>query len=108
MSISSHTRYPRAGIAHRQAAEGPKHFGTGRHIVDPSDSIQTTIAVTALVASAAAHRLQGGAPCLQGTDDVDAVVSGFAAAPRYSIPREEKSCYAKHSTSNNHARSLRS
>jgi len=55
--------------------------GTGRHTVNPSDSIQTTTAVTALVASAGAHhKLLGGAPCVQGTDDVDADVSGFAAA----------------------------
>jgi len=45
----------RAGIDHRQAAAGPKHFGTGRHTVDPSDSIQITTAVTALVAIAEAH-----------------------------------------------------
>ena len=51
--------------------------------VDQSDSIQTTTAVTALVASAEAHRLQGSAPCRQGTDDVDAAVSGFAASPTH-------------------------
>ena len=50
---------------HRQAAACPKHFGTGRHTVDPSDSVQITTAVTALFASAGAHQLQGGAPCPQ-------------------------------------------
>jgi len=83
---------------HRQrpstSCSGPKILW---HLVDPPDSIQTITAVTALVASAGVHWLQGGAPRLQGADDVDTTVSGFAAVQTHqhtftAVDRCAESC----------------